>query len=74
MGSLVQIIQCEKGTLGKLIKNLNIHPALKKGFNAVLLTDCTAAFSNKKQQEVEKAFQNQKMTSREFLTNLSKLN
>lgn len=33
VGSLVQIIQCEKGTLGKLIKNLNIHPALKKGFS-----------------------------------------
>lgn len=33
VGALVQIIQGEKGTLGELIKNLNIHPALKKGFS-----------------------------------------
>jgi len=33
VGSLVQIIHCEKGTLGELIENLNIHPALKKGFS-----------------------------------------
>ena len=51
-----------------------MNTTLKKGFNAFLLTDCTAAFSKKKQQKIEKAFQNQKMTSRDFLTNLSKLN
>lgn len=30
--SLVEILQGKKGTLGDLIENLNIHPAMKKGF------------------------------------------
>ena len=33
--SLVQILQGKKGTLGKLINELNIHPALKKGFEVL---------------------------------------
>ncbi len=31
--AMVQIILGQKGTLGRIIKMLNIHPALKKGFN-----------------------------------------
>ena len=33
--SLVQTLLGEKGTLGKLIEDLNVHPALRKGFSSL---------------------------------------
>lgn len=48
-----------------------MNTALKKGFTAFFLTDCTAAFNEKKQRKIENLFQTRKMTSKEFLNKMN---